>query len=138
MEKVMCMVDYAVAMAKCHHDPKGYRHAVRVAEYVSNNPMIPEEIKQDCIALAYMHDLLEDTDFSLAGLSDKFVRWMYIISRRKDQDYLDYVRNIKNKAASDPQTYWVKLADIKDHLMLKDTLTDRLWDKYLDALRILL
>jgi hypothetical protein len=30
------------------------------------------------------------------------------------------------------------MADIKDHLMLKDTLTDKLKEKYIGALRILL
>lgn len=34
--------------------------------------------------------------------------------------------------------YWVKIADMKDHLSQKETLTERLKEKYLEGLVILL
>ena len=35
-----------------------YDHALRVANYVAENNLIPDDQMDDCIALAIMHDLL--------------------------------------------------------------------------------
>ena len=37
-----------------------------------------------------------------------------------------------------PEVYWVKIADMKDHLAQTDTLTDKLKEKYIEALPYLL
>ena len=50
-------VAYALKMAKEYYTEDKYNHAMRVMEYVAENEMIPSEYKDDCIALALMHDL---------------------------------------------------------------------------------
>ena len=61
----MSLIGYALRMAKEYYKPGTYDHAIRVANYVAENKIIPEEKMDDCIALAIMHDLLEDTLYSL-------------------------------------------------------------------------
>ncbi|GEA37476.1 hypothetical protein Ccl03g_31890 [Enterocloster clostridioformis] len=51
--------------------------------------------------------------------------------------YCNRLRDTKNTSWK-ICAYWVKLADIKDHLNLTDTLTDKLKEKYLSGLRYLL
>ena len=46
--------------------------------------------------------------------------------------------NIINHAKDYPEVYWVKIADMRDHLEQTDTLTDKLKEKYLAALPYLL
>ena len=53
-------------------------------------------------------------------------------------DYIEYIKRIKKWADTRQEAYWVKLADMKDHLAQTETLTDKLKEKYLAALPYLL
>lgn len=136
----MSLVGYAMRMAKEYYDKKTFDHAVRVAVYISENPMIPDNRMDDCIALAFMHDLIEDTDWSgNFGLEYKhFKDCLYTITKPEDMDYIEYIKKIKMHSDTRPEAYWVKLADMKDHLTQTETLTDKLREKYLTALPYLL
>ena len=92
-----------------------------------------------------MHDLLEDTNFEFPIDSATDDNEWYIndclelLTMDKEKNtYEDYLKNIKSKFISYPEAYWVKMADMKDHLMQRDTLTDKLKDKYLAAIPYLL
>lgn len=60
-------VSTAMRLAKQYYTKEGYEHASRVASYVAENMVIPFEYRDECIALAFVHDLLEDTDFNFLG-----------------------------------------------------------------------
>lgn len=87
-----------------------------------------------------MHDLKEDTNWS-GGFSseyeqvEKCLDWL---TKPKDMDYIEYIKRIRKWADTRPEAYWVKLADMKDHLAQRETLTDKLKEKYLAALPYLL
>lgn len=134
----MSLIGYALRMAKDYYEPKTYAHAIRVAGYVAENPMIPCDKMDDCIALAIMHDLKEDTKWNGGGLSDHFNDCLNLITKPKDMDYIEYIKKIRKFSDTKPETYWVKMADMKDHLAQTETLTDKLKDKYLKALPFLL
>ncbi len=136
----MSMVGYALRMAKKYYDSDTYEHALRVATYVADNDMIPDEDMDNCISLAIMHDLLEDTKYTTSGsgLSKGFTDCLNLLTRPKDKDYVEYIKQIKKNYIDFPEAYWVKLADMKDHLTQTDTLTDKLKEKYLAALPYLL
>lgn len=140
----MSLIGYALRMAKKYYKPATYDHAIRVANYVAENKIIPEEKMDDCIALAIMHDLLEDTLYSLwIGAEDeigkRFCDLLRLITHNKDTVcYMDYIKNLNDKSDEYPEAYWVKLADMKDHLAQTATLTDKLKGKYLEALSYLL
>lgn len=137
MEKTI--VDIARDFAKEYYDEKTYDHACRVANYVvANKELIDYEMRLECYALAYLHDLLEDTDFDIELIrqySKTLANQLELITHDKTKDtYEEYLLKIPRGSYA----WWVKMADMKDHLMLKDTLTDKLKEKYLGGLRILL
>jgi len=127
-------------MAKEYYDEKTYAHAARVAQYVAENNLIPKSKMDDCIALAWMHDLKEDTNWSgdFGTEYEQFEKCLDWITKPKDMDYIEYIKRIKRWADTRQEVYWVKLADIKDHLVQTETLTDKLKEKYLTALPYLL
>lgn len=135
----MSLISHALIEAKKHYDAKTYAHAMRVATYVAKNNLILEEDLDKCIALAIMHDLLEDTDYEIACfLPCDFVNSLNVLTKGKCEDYIEYIKRIRNSAHLYPLAYWVKLADMKDHLAQTETLTDKLKEKYLAALPYLL
>lgn len=136
----MSLIGYALVMARKFYDTTTYDHVMRVAAYVAENPMIQEENMEDCIALAIMHDLWKETDFPKSAIKNelRFRECLELLTKPKDMDYIVYIKNIKEYSDTNPEAYWVKMADIKDHLSQSDTLTEKLKEKYLVALLYLL
>ena len=145
----MSLLGYALKMAKEYYNADTYEHALRVASYVAENLMIPENKLINCIALAIMHDLIEDTEYSKRARNDLynstgpvyneyFFSCLMLLTRTDAESYIDYIKKIKASASKMPEAYWVKLADMKDHFTEKETLTDALKEKYLNALPYLL
>lgn len=88
-----------------------------------------------------MHDLIEDTKYSSGGFGAEysyFEECLNLLTRPKDMDYLKYIKKIRDFSNIRPEAYWVKMADMKDHLSQTETLTDNLKEKYLKALPYLL
>lgn len=146
----MSLIGYALRMAKQYYEPKTYDHAMRVATYVADNPTIPNDKMDDCIALGIMHDLIEDTEYAKRVKDDlynpnsnltedkHFFNCLTFLTKEVGEDYIEYIKNIRESADEMPEAYWVKLADMKDHLAQTETLTEKLRDKYLEALPYLL
>lgn len=141
----MGLIEDAIKVAREFYDDEKYYHAMRVAAYVVSDNIIPHGNVETCVALAIMHDLQEDTEFDYNNNYDFATYNSYIntclnlLTRDKEnQSYEDYLKDIRDKYNSYPEVYWVKKADIKDHLVQKETLTDELKEKYLKALPCLL
>lgn len=135
----MSLIGYSLKVAKRYYKPETYDHAIRVATYVADNSLIPEDKMDICISLAIMHDLVEDTvyaDFNTIPV--ELENGLKIITKRRDEDYISYIKNLVNNKENCQEAYWVKLADMKDHLAQTETLTEKLRDKYLAALPYLL
>lgn len=132
----------ALSIARANYSNNGLKHALRVAEYVYKNNMIDNNIKTLCVALAIMHDLIEDTNVEImdiiAYFDNHIAECLDLLTKDKNEDYNKYLMDIKECSKLCPEVYWVKIADIKDHLNLKNTLTNRLKEKYLNGLAILL
>lgn len=134
-------VSDAMKIAKEFYSKEGYDHAMRVAGYVAENMSIPHSYRDECVCLAIMHDLIEDTEYkSYSYLPGNFKKALLLLTKPKDMSYVDYCKKLRcidntNYAMC---AYWVKLADMKDHLTLKETLTDNLKAKYLEGLAELL
>lgn len=136
----MSLIGYALRIAKQYYDSETYDHAIRVATYVANNDMVSNEDMDNCIALAIMHDLLEDTVYTThdSGLSKDFCDCLDLLTKTENVNYIEYIKKIKKYYIDYPEVYWVKLADIKDHFEQRNTLTDNLKEKYIEALSYLL
>lgn len=136
----MSLIRDAIKTAREYYDDNTYYHVMRVAAYVADDNLIPDSKKEDCIVLAVMHDLLEDTDFNISSFEMRYnlKDCLEILTKSKGDTYEEYLKKIKDSYCSNPEAYWVKLADIKDHLCQKETLTDELKEKYLGAIPCLL
>lgn len=130
---------YYIMIAYEYYSAEGFYHAMRVADYVNNNPMIPGDKKDDCVLLAILHDILEDTEWNGENeLDSHLLSCLKLLTKDKDVSYDDYIEDIASQKSRYPEAYWVKIADVKDHLNLSETLTDYLKDKYTKALAVLL
>ena len=86
--------------------------------------------------VAFLHDLLEDTEFTADDIKDKEVREaVVILTRKADETYFEYIQRIID--SDNKYAYFVKLADISDHLLQIETLTPSLKDRYEKALKML-
>lgn len=142
LDKDKMPVDYALRMAKQYYPEDKYVHAIRVMQYIADNEMIQSEYKDDCLSLAIMHDLWEDTKYPRGcGLGECFTKALTLLTKPKDKDYIEYIKEIRDTEYTSNWhmcAWWVKLADMKDHLAQTETLTDKLKEKYIRALPYLL
>lgn len=131
----------ALEIAYKYYDGKTYMHVTRVAGYVASNKMVPIPYREECFALALMHDLIEDTDYDPSDLPPNFKEALMLLTKDKDVKYEDYCTELSSDKAEDSIrmcAYWVKIADMKDHLRQTETLTERLKEKYIKGLAQLL
>ena len=106
-----------------------FQHVDGVARSVQ--PQTPENI-----AAAYLHDVVEDTSYTLndlsrIGMPDKVVDAVNRLTKTKGVDYMMYLSSIKNN----PIARAVKIADMKYNL--NDTPTEKQKKKYLEGLEYL-
>lgn len=96
-------------------------------------------------AIAWLHDVLEDTpvtvaDLEQAGIPDVVIQGVVTLTRQRDsqgqdESYLDsYIPRVKQASA---QVQMVKRADLTHHLQRKATLPTNLEQRYRQALAIL-
>lgn len=137
----MIDVKNALKIAREYYDEETFYHTMRVAAYAANNNLIPPNKKEMCVVIAMMHDLLEDTEFDSSYYFDCYssdechmLKCIELLSKKEDIQYSDYLRDIKENYENYPEAYWVKLADMKDHLNQKETLTETLKEKYLNSI----
>ncbi len=139
-------VQEVINICKKYYNEKQFAHAERVANYISEMEYIinDDELFKLCRQLAFAHDLIEDTDCSYSEFEEDLdlkIGLAYITCSAPNfyEDYIHAIKNIAIRGDFVGRAVWfVKLADMADHLNLKDTLTDKLKVKYLNALSILL
>lgn len=141
LDKERISVADALQIAEEYYPKNKFNHAIRVMMNIANNSLIEAEYRDDCIILAIMHDLIEDTKYTGDKMSDNMYKALKLLTKPQDVLYVDYIKNIKTAATHTKWglcAWWVKIADIKDHLTQTDTLTEALKEKYLSALPYLL
>lgn len=124
-----------------YYSDKKLCHAMRVASYASDNPFADEDDRESLWAIGLAHDLIEDTKCPEEELISCLDTWEYeavlqLTHHKEDCSYEEYMKIL---ATSDnPFVLAVKRADMKDHLMLTDTLTDKLKNKYYPTVKYIL
>ena len=123
-----------------YYSKKKIHHAIRVAEYAA---IRAEEIHLNSIRaykIGLAHDLLEDTkcpeEELIAAIGETNYNSVVLLTKSNDQEYEDYIRKIVE--SEDSYAFIVKQADMKDHITLSDTLTEKLRDKYIPVLHYFL
>ena len=74
------------------------------------------------ITAAYLHDVIEDTDYLIGDIIDKFgetiAEAVKLLTRGDEETYADYVTGIKKSVFLEGKiARVVKMADLLDHLM---------------------
>ena len=138
------MIGKVLHWARFYYPEETFFHVCRVAEYVTSNKAVPAHMKEQCYIVALAHDLLEDTDFDIEDFkkaeriychAEEMTEALKLLTHNKKEDtYEEYISKIPKGSIA----YWVKMADMKDHLNLKETLTEKRKEKYLNGLAILL
>ena len=127
----------AEALATQLHEGQFRRDGV--TPYITHPRAVAESLageSDEVIMAAWLHDVLEDTEATTAGLfeagvPDKVVAWVYLLTRQKDESYYLYLQGI---ALSTEMTK-VKIADIRHNLSCDPT--PKQIEKYRRALEIL-
>lgn len=134
-----------------NYNDKTYKHAVRVANYVKDNMFLIIGANWFTYCVAMCHDLIEDTsvtfdDIKTACTVNGYIQEycgltiadcvLALTHNKTAESYIEYLQKIKG--LQNNVVYVVKIADIKDHLMQTETLTDRLKEKYINSIGYLL
>lgn len=140
MEK-MCIK--ALKLAEEVYPKKKLQHAVRVANYAveiaeldKRSGTKPYLVSDYVFTVGILHDIVEDTDVPLEYIQEEFNIYISeavkLLTKPEDVSYIDYIDNLLN--SGDILAFWVKKADMKDHIAQTETLTDKLKEKYLPVL----
>jgi (p)ppGpp synthase/HD superfamily hydrolase len=116
-------INIAKIIAKTAHAGQKYGmkpyfsgHVEKVVERVTSSP----DSLYGHVVVAYLHDIVEDTDISLADLRDlgfdaDIIDAVDTLTRRKDAEpYFSYIKYIASK--KDSFALLVKIADVKENL----------------------
>lgn len=100
-------------------------HVERVAGYVAHE----SEIVQ---AVAWLHDVLEDTALTLSdmmreGVSEEVLTGVLTLTRNKGEIYREYITRVRSGGSV---AITVKLADLEDHLRPSSYLPESLRKRY--------
>lgn len=102
-----------------------FEHLERVANRVRDMEydMVDETSEINLyITAAYLHDVIEDTDYLIGDIIDKFgetiAEAVKLLTRGEEETYADYVIGIKKSVYLEGKiARVVKMADLLDHLM---------------------
>jgi len=93
--------------------------------------------------VAILHDIIEDTNCTNEQLINshllsplEYEAILLLTHHKEDCSYEDYIKKLAN--SSNPYVLAVKRADMKDHLMLTNTLTEKLQNKYYPTIKYIL
>lgn len=84
-------------------------HPIRVAKNFMNDELL--------FSASILHDVVEDTDYDYEklkqlGIPEDILRIVNILTKREDQTYTDYIKDILNNNSASK----IKLADLRDNL----------------------
>lgn len=132
--------ELAHIVAKTELPKDKYEHTKRVVNYtydiVTRECCDPDE-EVLCVVLAYLHDVIEDgSERAKECIKEYFgsvvLDYVLLLTHCKDKEtYPEYIDRV---LAGPRAVQYVKRADMKDHLLQKETLTPKLKEKYLGVL----
>lgn len=130
-----------IAFAEEMYPKKKFYHALRVAGYAFDKAADSRSVKPfDALAVGIAHDLIEDTECTPDMLSEYMtseqIGAVLELTKGDDEDYDTYVMGIIKDGSALAKL--VKSADMKDHYMLAETMTEKLHKKYQPYLKFFL
>lgn len=131
------MLKKAIELAQQYH--KGQFRRDGITPYFNHVATVAEKLTtEEEKTVAYLHDIIEDTDCTLSTLMEHFpfdiVQAVHLLTHKEGVDYFTYIHKINE--FPDPLIKRVKIADILSNL--GDSPTEKQVAKYTLALNILL
>ena len=137
------MAEISEVMLFCekYYSKKKFLHALRVAAFALDKAEHDDRIdSKDAFIVGLCHDLIEDTDCPQDKLQEILGTDLFsavvILTKDDKDDYDEYIHSILD--SGDKLAILVKRADMKDHFMQTETLTEKLRDKYLPVVGLFL
>ena len=144
----------AIALATEWYSKGKLAHAMRVANYAIQEAKLlgygVEEI-EEIFQIAILHDILEDTECSRNTVLEtlhyqSLINALERLTHQEEDTYEEYIiklcddSNVHDEMQIKSLAYAriIKRADMKDHLMLEETLSDKLRQKYFPIVKYLL
>ena len=123
-----------------YYNPKQLEHVLKVAQFAIEKPT-DRICGRKLWKLGVLHDILEDTSCTKEDLKtlydDNFIESIVLLTHDKEKEsYEDYI--IKIFSSNDYNAQEIKRADMKDHLLREETLSQNLKDKYYPIIKYLL
>lgn len=131
-------VEKARDFAEQHLPERVYKHSIHVAGCVRGIlPRYTGADFHDACVLAFLHDVVEDTDVTLDEIEAEFGKYIRncvnVLTHEKEfETYPQYIDRVMDSNL--PEAKVVKHADMKDHLIQKETLTPKLKEKYFEVI----
>jgi len=116
---------------------KGQKRPIGNEDYITHPEAVANSFENiEYKIVAWLHDVLEDSDLEFKDLIEKGISYYLVesvdyLTREKDQNYKDYILQIKE----DEIATKVKIEDLRHNLL--DLKNGSMRDKYLLALYIL-
>lgn len=124
----------AIIIAMDAHDGQ-FRHD-NVTPYITHPITVAAMVENNCKAIAYLHDVLEDSnkyttdDLHKAGIPQYVIDAVVILTKTKGEDYQLYLQRVK----ANEYARKVKIADIQHNLSTLDASKPIRREKYVKAL----
>lgn len=144
----------AIALATEWYSKGKLAHAMRVANYAMQEAKLfgyNIEETEDIFQVAILHDILEDTECPKNTVSEtlhyhSLIDALERLTHNEEDTYEEYIiklcddSNVHDETQVKSLAYAkiIKRADMKDHLMLEETLSDKLRQKYFPIVKYLL
>lgn len=114
------------------------RYPIDVMEHAERVMNLVRPFGKDCMIVALLHDILEDTEVTYEDLSKvlpyDITRDIFALTRKSNETYFEYIYRITRSAK---RVIAIKYYDILDHLNNKETLNPSLKKRYLKAKELL-
>lgn len=137
------ITDYDILkVAVDYYSANQLSHALRVAQYAVEEAYFASESDQRVLwTIGLLHDILKDTSCSTATLVTAYcsqleINSVKLLTQEKEDSYKEYI--IKIALSDNAFAKAIKRADIKDHLLHEETLTEELKNKYYSVIKYLL
>ena len=132
-------IDLAISIAKQAHEGQFRRGGKPYFSHVSAvaNLLSVSGHSWDIVSAGYLHDVVEDTNYTIDQLADLGVDWrvlllIEVLTHKKGQSYEEYIIRIQSSSSAVKK---IKIADIIHNL--SSSPTERQVRKYARALEIL-
>jgi (p)ppGpp synthase/HD superfamily hydrolase len=114
------MAELQIAELIARYAHHGQKEKLTGDDYIHHVERVVAKVEgNEAKTVAWLHDVMEDSgllysDLERAGISDKTVEAVFLLTRVPSETYAEYIFRLR--ASGNALAIYVKLADLEDHL----------------------